>query len=217
MNSTELLTLFRAEMSDEATPYLWSDALAFGYMDDAQKRFCRKTDGIADARTASVTQLSIVPGTDWYNTHASIRLVRSATRADTGRPVKLYTAEQARRACIVFDGSEGPVTGLVLGLEPRVARTTKVPNETVTVNLSVFRLPLTAITTDSQAFEIEEQYHTGLLDWMKSRAYGKQDAETVDRRKEVEYMTRFDAFCAAAQLEMERARRVHGNVAYGGI
>ena len=218
MNSTDLLTLFRSEMSDEAVPYLWSNVLVYSYMDDAQKRFCRKTDGIADSRTAAVTQLSIVPGTDWYDTHSAIRTVRSATRADTGRPVRLYTAEQARLANIYFDGTEGPVDGLTLGLEPRAVRTAKMPNETMTVNLSVYRLPLVAITDDGdQEFEIDEQHHTILLEWLKSRAYGKQDAETVDRRKEADYAARFDAYCAAAQLDIERARRVHGNVAYGGI
>ncbi len=218
MNSSELLELFRSEMADTVAPYLWSDVDAYGYMDEGQKRFCRKTDGIADARTAAVTQIAIVPSTDWYTTHAAILNIRKATRADTGRKVELYTAEQADSAGIIFDGREGPVKGLVLGLEPRAVRVTPMPNETVTINLSVYRLPLVTITDDGdQEFEIDEQHHRALLDWMKCRAYGKQDAETVDRRKEADYMERFDMYCAKAQLEQERARRVHGNVVYGGV
>lgn len=219
MNSSELLELWRSEITDKVVPYLWSDVEAFGYMDDAQKRFCRKTDGIADSRTAAVTQLSIVPGTDWYTTHVSILNVRAATRGDTGKPLDLYTAEQANTIGIYFAPTPaGPIKGLVLGLESHAVRATPMPNETVTVNLSVYRLPLVAITDDGdQDFEIDEQHHAALMLWMKSRAYGKQDAETYDRRKAQDFAEQFEAYCAVAKQEQRRARRVLGNVAYGGI
>ena len=47
MNSTELLGTFREEMNDLQTPYLWSDALLYRYINDAQEMFCRRTEGIA--------------------------------------------------------------------------------------------------------------------------------------------------------------------------
>ena len=37
MTSGDLLDLFRDEMADKVTPYLWSDDLVFGYIDDACK------------------------------------------------------------------------------------------------------------------------------------------------------------------------------------
>ena len=33
MNSSDALEVFREEMNDEATPYLWSDSLVFRYLD----------------------------------------------------------------------------------------------------------------------------------------------------------------------------------------
>jgi hypothetical protein len=219
MNSSELLAVFRSEMSDTVAPFLWSDEEVFGFQDDAQQQFCRKTNGIIDARTAVVTQLAIVPGTDWYTTHASILNIRKATRADTGREVELLTAEQADRRGLYFLATQlGLVKHVVLGLEPHAVRIHPMPNETVTLNLSVCRLPLLPITdAGEQAFEIDAMHHLGLLLWMKHRAYDKQDAETFDRRKSDDFAARFVAYCDRAKLEQERARRARGVTAYGGL
>ena len=51
MTNTELLAIFREEVSDLEVPYLWSDTLVYGYIDEAQKQFCRDTYGMLDART----------------------------------------------------------------------------------------------------------------------------------------------------------------------
>ena len=217
MNSTELLTTFRSEMSDGAAPYLWSDSEAYAYFDDAQNTFCRLTNGLSDARTAAVTQVAVVPSTQWYNTHTAILKVRTAQRGDTGRDVELVNAEHMSQFGIVFDGRTGPLKYLVVGLEAHAVRAWPVPNETVTVNLSVFRLPLTSITAAAQAFELDAQHHRHLLLWAKHLAYDKQDAETFDRRKSDDFAARFRAYCDDAKKEQDRARRVVGTVAYGGI
>ena len=92
------------------------------------------------------------------------------------------------------------------------------PTETVTINLAVYRLPIVPITTlGDQALEIDAQHHTHLLLWMKHRAYNKQDAETFDKRKSQDFKDAFLAYCEEAKREQQRARRVQGNVAYGGI
>ena len=86
MRTGDLLELFRDEMADQATPYLWGDDLVFGYIDDAQNRFCRLTDGISDATTAAVTQIAITPATQWYPYHSSIIKLRQAYRVDPTWP-----------------------------------------------------------------------------------------------------------------------------------
>jgi hypothetical protein len=290
VNSTHLIDAFRSEMSDLVAPYLWEDVEAYSYLDDAQTWFCRLTDGIADARTPAVTRLNIVPGTDWYDTSPLIRQIRKATRSDTGLPVKLYTAEQADSACVVFAADRlGANVALVRGLEANAVRTTPMPDSThgvslassaetasatavvlfadttgvvagmgvtasgvpvgtlvssvvantsvtlsanvtavvpiattfqfgTVVNLSVYRLPLIMINADGdQELEIDAQHHTALLHWMKHRAYDKQDAETFDRRKSDDFKARFEAYCNKAQQDAQRARRVQGNVVYGGL
>ncbi len=219
MTSSDIVALFRSEMGDSVQPYLWSDTDLFGYLDEAQSMFARKTDGIADARTVAVTQISIVPSTEWYATHPSILFIRKCTRADTGQIVELLTVEQAQDRNLLFlAANAGTLRYGVLGFDAHSLRAYPMPNETVTLNLAVYRLPLVTITdAGDQALEIDAQHHPSLIHWMKHRAYLKQDAETLDRNKAAEFETMFDVYCAKAKLEQNRARRVQGNVVYGGI
>lgn len=218
MNSTELLEAFRDEMVDTEAPYLWSDAAIYRYLDDAQKMFCRLTEGVEDSRTTALTQLAVTPGTEWLTLSPLILKVRTALRADNGREVSIIPIEKAQDLGIRFNGQAGPVKHLVAGMEKRALRLWPVPNETVTLNLSVFRLPLQKITdAGDQELEIDEQHHEALLFWMKHKAYDKQDAETFDRRKSDEFEARFRVYCTAALKEQERARRDNGTVIYGGL
>ena len=71
MDSTTLHDLFRSEVRDEATPYLWSDVEVYSFIDDAQKMFCRLQGGIADASSA-ITHINVVAGSlDQVNQHAA--------------------------------------------------------------------------------------------------------------------------------------------------
>lgn len=218
MNSTELLAAFRDEMFDTVEPYLWSDAFIYRAIDDAQKMFCRLTEGIEDARTADITVLPIAAGTDWYTLSPLILKPRFAHRADNGRPVRIVGAELCDKLGIQFDGSTGPVTALVTGLEKGAARVWPMPNETVDLNLSVFRLPLEPITdVGDQTLEIDEQHHWHLLDWVKHLAYLKPDPETLNRKTAGEYEQAFRTYCAQARIEQGRVRHPAGAVAYGGL
>lgn len=218
MNSTDILDTFREEMNDLEAPYLWSDALLYRYIDDAQKMFCRRTEGIEDMSTEAICRIEVVPGTDWYSLSPKILKVRMATDASTGREAPVVNMEKAGLEGIRFDGRGGPLTKLVAGLEKSKLRAWPLPNAAVSIDLAVFRLPLKDITDDGdQELEIDEQHHMALLLWVKHKAYGKEDAETFNRAKSDEYEQRFYAYCAQARVEQERARRNTGNVAYGGL
>lgn len=218
MDSTGIVDLFRAEVADLQQPFLWSDDEAYAFLDDAQIEFCRRTEGIADARTPSVTHLSVVPGGEWYEKSPLILKVRSATRADTGRQVSVVNIESQLAFGIKFDGATGVVGALIDGMDDGAFRAHPVPNETVTINLAVFRLPIAKITSaGAQALEVASQHHPHLVLWMRHRAYSKQDADAFDPRRAAEYEDKFEKYCAKAKAEQERARRQVGAVVYGGI
>lgn len=218
MNSSELLDLFRSEMGDTAVPYLWSDTEVFGYVDDAQVMHCRKTDGISDATTVAVTQIAVVPNTDWVDLHPKIKRIRSATRSDTGRDIDIIHRDDMPLRRWYFDGVTSSIKALVIGMESNKARVFPKSNETVTVNLTVFRLPLVRITDDGdQEFEIDEEHHRHLLHWMKHLAYLKQDAETFDRTRAEEFEQKALAYWAQVKEETRRKAFKVGVVAYGGI
>lgn len=218
MNSSELLSLFRSEMADQEETYLWSDEDIFGYEDDAQKMFCRLTDGIADASTAAVVELAVAPGDDWLTLHPSILRIRSAIRADSGRPIEIINADDMLPRGWYFDGNTGPVKALVIGQEANKSRAYPKSNETMDMVLTVFRLPLVAINTDGdQALEIPAEHHPHLMHWMRHRAYLKQDAETFDRTRAAEAEGAFRAYCEQVKQEERRKAFKPRTVAYGGI
>lgn len=216
MTSDELLDLFRDEAADQEAPYLWSDSLIYSYVDDAQKMFCRLTDGISDA-TSPLTRLDVAVGDSYLATSPLILRLRNASRADTGRAVEVVNIEDLPARGWRYDGRTGPVDALVIGEEAGKARTYPLPSEALTINLSVFRLPRSSIANAGQPLEIDEQHHRHLLMWAKSLAYGKQDAETFDRNKKQGYEAEFRGYCAAVKVEQQRARFKTRAVAYGGI
>ena len=212
MDTTELRDMFRAEYDDLVLPYLVPDTSVYAYIDDAQKMFCRLTEGIEDGRSFTIP---VVVPTEWYDLDPSILKLRKATDVATGRAVALVNTEKTDALGIRFDGRVGPLKALVLGIEKHAARVWPVPNVATTVELSVFRLPRTVEAGDN--LEVDEQHHQHLLLWVKHRAYGIQDSEVRDDKKSAEHEQRFRAYCAQARTEQERARRVVGTVNYGGL
>ena len=170
MNTTELLTVFREEVADVAEPYLWSNALIYGYIDDAQKQFCRKTNGIEDSRSFTLT---ITPATEWYKLDARILKVRRASHQTTGLPLDVLAYDKLDERGIRFNGQVGTVKTLVTGMEKSTLRAHPIPNVAEVVELHTFRLPKTVEEGDD--FEIDEQHHPFLLHWVKHRAYNVQD------------------------------------------
>ena len=115
-----------------------------------------------------------------------------------------------------FDGVTSTVKALVIGQEAHKARVFPKSNETISIYLSVFRLPLVAITdAGDQAFEVDEEHHRHLMLWMKHLAYSKQDAETFDRTKAEEFEERFNAYSAQVKEEERRKAFKVRAVAYG--
>ena len=212
MTTTELLAMFRAEVDDDVVPYLATDSLIYSYIDDAQKMFCRWTEGIEDGRSY---KLNVTSGKEWYVLDPAILKIRKATDTATGQPVSLVNQEKSDALGIRFDGRTGPLSALVLGIEKHAARAWPVPNATATVALDTFRLPDSVAAGDTP--EIDEHHHAHLLLWAKHRFYNIQDAEIRDTRKSTDYEARFRAYCAQARIEQGRARRVVGTVNYGGI
>lgn len=211
MNATELLDLLRAEVRDNAVPYLISDEVLYAYINDAQNWFCRLTEGIEDARSFVV---DVVPGVEWYPINRRILKPRRAYDIVTGRPVPLVSLERAGAAGISFAGTSGPLCVFVTGAEKNALRAWPVPTQSVKVQLEVFRLPKTV--GEGDLLEIDDQHHLPLLLWAKHLVYGTEDADLFDRRKAEEYESKFHTYCAYAKAEQGRARHQAGAVQYGG-
>lgn len=215
MDSTQLLETFRTEVFDNAEPYLWSDVEIYRYIDGAQKMFCRLTEGLEDARTASVTKLVLTPGQEWAELSPLILKIRSARR--DGRPLTIVPYEDTLEHGDHRHGVQGAPRALVLGETRGAVRVHPVPTEATTIDLAVFRLPLKNITDmGCQRLEVEDHHADGLLLWMKYMAYGKQDSEVFDPNRAAESELAFRTYCAKARQEQGRARHPTGATMYGG-
>jgi hypothetical protein len=213
---SELLVRFREDVADEAEPYLWSDQWVLDSIADAEDMWCRLTDGISDGTTDEATLIEVVADTDWYDTHPSLLLIRSAIREDTGEPIEVLNYEDMATRGIRFNGDTGKPRALIWGIEDNKVRIWPVPDETVDVRLTVFRRPLEVTGEDAQ-FVIPSQYHLHLVQWVKHLAYLKEDNETFNRTRAKEQGDAFRAFCEEVKAEQRRKRHKTRVVAYGGI
>jgi hypothetical protein len=217
MNSTEIVDLFRETVSDTVEPFLWSDTEAYRFLDDAQKMFCRLTGGLGDG-SSDITKLNYTTSTDWIALSPLILKVRDASMAVTGREVEILNMEDMRRRGMKFNGNPGALRALVTGIEPGRVRIYPYPIESGVIQLIVDRLPLKAITdAGDQRLEVAEQHHQALMAWMFHRAYAKQDAETIDKKKSIESKFEFETYCFEAKAEKDRAMHKTRVVSYGGL
>ena len=216
MDSTSLRDQYRSDVDDLAQPYLWSDSEFFVWLDEAQRTFCRKTFGLGDA-SSPLTKISYVAGEEWKPTSALILKFRDAYLTADGRPLGIVNYENLMSEGFRLDQRTGHVRQIIIGIEPHKMRLYPIPTEDGAIQLLVDRLPLKAITDEDQQLEIDPQHHLALLDWVKFRAYDKQDAETQDASRSQKYEASFRDYCAIAKRERERAMHKTRVVAYGGI
>lgn len=212
MTNTELLAILRVELDDTVPTYLWSDTTLYGFIDDAQKWFCRLTYGIADARSFT---LAITVSGQWYSVDPKILKLRAAIDRSTGLPVPLVALENMANRGLRFDGVTGPIRALITGMEKGKLRACPIPNEAGTIELHTFRLPEDMAVGDD--FEIEDQHVLPLMMWVKHRAYNVRDTEVYDPKLAAQSEADFRAYCARALDEQSRLNHTAGTVAYGGI
>lgn len=226
MISDELYAAFRDDVVDLKAPYLWSEAEVYRYLNDAYTMFVRLTGGVPDF-TSDVTQVPIVAGQVDAEVSTKILKFREARLASTGRVLDIlnYNSLPAQpridygvSRTQIAERTPGPVRAMVIGKQRGAVSWLQVPVENDSVSLIVDRLPLTTIAGDGQALsDVAEEHHLALLLWMKSLAYGKQDAETFDRGRRDEYRAEFTTYCVLAKAEMDRYKSRVRSIHYGGI
>ena len=226
MDSTELYDAFRNDVSDTQLPYLWGESEVWRYMDDAYKMFARLTGGVPDS-TSDLTQIDVVAGEADAEVSPLILKFREARLLSTGLKLTIVNhtdlpmtggSDYGNIRSMYLNKMPGSVRYMLVGKQRKLVTWLQVPVEDDTVSLIVDRLPLDRIVGEGQGFvDIGEEHHEHLMLWMKSRAYGKQDADTFDRGRRDEYKKEFIAYCEFAKGEMARYKSKVRSVAYGGI
>jgi hypothetical protein len=215
MNATDLRDQWRADVADIEQPTLWGDDEFIRWLDDAQTMFCRLTWSLGDA-SSPLTKLTFAVGDTWVDTSPLITKIRDAYRVTDGTTIEILNYENLRQEGFRLDDKRGPVRSLIIGIEAHKARLWPIPSVADTIQLVVDRLPLKAVIEDGK-LEIDAQHLLSLLYWVSHKAYSKQDAETYDRDRAAQFKQMFEAYCAQAKREKDRAMHKTRIVAYGGI
>ncbi len=182
MTLAELRTRFRIEEADTQTPYLWSDGELATWINEAQDEACRRALLLVDSRSvaAKATYLAGAIGVDL---HPSVIFVRRAALASSNIPLVPKVARSMDEEVPGWEDSMASVprvfvpdweTGYLRFWPPAVAAGT--------VNMTVVRAPLD-VASDGDDMEILPRYQSYLLDWVRFRAYSKQDAEVFNQAK----------------------------------
>ncbi len=231
LTSGELVDSFRSDMSDAVAPYMWSEADVFVYMNEAYTRFARLSGGIPDT-SSTVTQIPIVAGEKLAAVSPLILRFRQAWLTSDGNEIEIVNEQdpalrlsnsdygRVRVRNLLDDNTPGPVTRMVVGRERKVVKWQQVPVVNDTAQLSVYRLPLTTVTSGDAYFDfpdLSEEHIEHLLLHMKSRAYGRQDADTFDRGARDHYKAEFEKAALLVKAEWERYKYKPRAVVYGGL
>lgn len=224
MKSDELYELFRHEIDDTETVFLWSEFEVWGYMNDAYRQFVRLTGGVADI-SSSITEIDVVADEATAVVSNKILKFREARLNSTNRKLAIVNYTDTERPTLDYgntatdsDMQPGEVHSMIIGEQKGLVRWVQVPMVADTVHLSVMRLPLEKIDKDGQELvDVDEEHHEALLLWMKARAHMKQDAETFDKGRAQDFRAQFEAYCRGVVADWERHKSKLRVVTYGGI
>lgn len=212
---------------------LWSDTTLVRYIDEAQRRFARKSLCIRDGTTASCTQVTLLTGVNEYALHPSVIAVISAKRTS---PSPADIADLARASHAQFDTYRQPDTyffdpsslsalppgkPLAFGTDDWLSFSVNNTSGIVTfriypipsadfnnnvVSLRVCRMPISRLTlVEKDVYpEIPEEYHLDMLDWAAYLALRIVDHDAGDPARAQEFRQSFEAAAEAARRESLR-------------
>lgn len=229
MTPGELLELFRLEVDDDVTPYLWSDDEFYAYLNEAHDLMIRWTGGIEDS-TSPLTKLKYKAGEREVSFDERILYIKSI-RDGNGNLLEsenIETFELSQRGFSddygktngrrsISDSSTGTPRFLVNDGDANQLILYPLPDADGELRLRVTRTARGEITGPSDELEIPTHWHIGLLAWVKFRAYRKQDVETFDKDAANNFREDFMEYVRTNTAEKRRREDIPRVVSYGGI
>ena len=218
VTAQNLSDIFRAEVDDTVTPYLWSDVEVLGYIDEAQKAFAQRAQLFFDSVTPAITSVAVVAGTGAVALDPRILAVRRAKLASQTHPLTLTNLAQLDPSWN-WESATGTPTTLVQDISVNTAQLIPSPQAADTLSLWVYRGPINTIAALTDVLEVDDpvDMRLGLLTYMKSIAYGKNDSDIHNEVLARLATVAFSAYVLSARYKYQKQRRTPGFVAYGGL
>lgn len=231
LTADALLNQFRREVDDllegvdSSNPdseNLWSNAECYFYMGEAQSELARLTRSLFHVFTLPITATVATTYLPRWVQH-----IRYARLLTANRELQERNLNESMRIVQDYGNSTlGPSLFTDTGIPQCYIRDQRsnqlrlypIPTADDTLELSCSILPRIEIETGTEPLAFTEARDLRLiLLYMKKLAYEKQDADTFDPTKALNYKAQFEQGILERASEMENRRRRPGTVSYGGI
>ena len=198
MNARQLIARIRSSRIDDTVePYLWSDEVLLGHIDDAVSQVVRRTRLLTDATTAAVTQITLTAGTAAYRLHSKVLAIKQAQIDQYEGTLALTTIKRHNRTRPGWwlDTDTSPPRYIIVDFADGTIRLDPIPDAAGTLRMIVWRMPLDNERIERLSDEppIPEHMHEDLGDWVEHRCYSLADAETRDLNRAADAERRFTA------------------------
>lgn len=193
MTLAELLQQTRIDLDDTEQDYLWSDAELKRHLNEGYNEAVRRARLIVDASTSAVCSIAVTAGTASYDLHSSIyRVLEVYGTWDASRPLRKFTTREMELHRRDWRTETGEPSGYILDFETGKLRLNTIPDTNGTLSLRVYRLPLEALSADSDVPVIRADLHEKLIHWVRYKAYLKPDSDTLNKQGSADALALFE-------------------------
>lgn len=219
MTVEELEAMFRADIRDAKAPYLFTSADFLRFLNEAELQACIRADLLLEEEDADLCTIAVTAPSAIYALHAAVTRVHFATftaeGSDEPTRLTLITRPELTRLRPRWRERTEPPRELIP--MDRKVRFGCIPEENGTLQLEVYRTPLTPMAAADDEPEIAAQHHTALIQWCLYRAYSRPDVERFDRQAADRALAEFERTFGPppdANLRKEGEIVPQANVAY---
>ena len=212
MTLEDLIAAARVALQDEQEPYLWSDEVLVGYLNEGVQEACERAKLIEDATTQALCRIPVIPGQASYALHPSVLEVRRATF--NGRVLAETSIQALDEQDPAWENRQGSPNRFIYeqptSAAKPVIRLVPAPTMDGVLGLTVYRGALKPLVADigSGKPEIAERFHIKLIDWVCRCAYLRPDPDGYDPTKAQTHEALFERnFGARPDANVQRKRR----------
>ena len=209
--------------STGADDKLWSDTTLVRYINEAQRRFAKRSFVIRDSRTPEVVNVTIKADTTEYDLHPSIIGVISAkidgAQTDLIRVGHTVLGQYTTQNAIILPSQFDTATpaapmafatdetlveddeGTVATVSMRIFPAPRAEDVGTVIKLRVIRMPLDELTTNSMSAvpEVPADHHLEMLDWAAYLALRIVDDDAGNPKRAQDFANSFEAHVAEAR------------------
>lgn len=220
MTLEDMIRRFRVAARDTVEPFLFPTEDVTDWLNEAQNEACIRARLIREDELEAVCRITLAAGQHTYPLHPKVYELISVrlkpANGDRPRDLRLVSREwlDAERPCW-RDDDRPACYAIQNDTSLRIVGATAPGDELL---LECYRLPMRALSLDTQRPEIHEAHHAHLVQWALHRAFSIPDAEMFDAQRaekaEREFSSYFGLMPDADMRRITRHDVAHHNATF---